>query len=217
MKSSFQKEVSLLHEEQGSLAQHCGRAWQMGDDLNRGMFKMDQVQDGPSFLSFIEEYVSKVLHPCELPAILSAAFSAQEQGMQGLIEADQWLQEQQAMMPLARASRYLASRQLNRLRSLHDVRLLNRYRDALARSQVHGWHVLVYGVVLHTFSLPLRQGLAHYQQAVLHGFKRSAASALGWEESLIRQLTSRLDALPFPSLEELRLKGDIATLGFRVL
>ena len=88
MKSSFQKEVSLLHEEQGSLAQHCGRAWQMGDDLDRGMFKMDQVKDGPSFLSFIEEYVSKVLHPCEFPAILSAAVSAQEQGMQGLIETD---------------------------------------------------------------------------------------------------------------------------------
>ncbi len=83
------------------------------------------------------------------------------------------------MRLFAEASRAVGRSQLRRLLPMRDQRLVRRYYEAVEVGRVNGWHVLVYGVVLDLFSLPLRQGLMTYARQTTSGFIERAAGPLG--------------------------------------
>ena len=82
--------------------------------------------------------------------------------------------------------------QLRRLRPLRD-RTLQRYLRAVEADEASGWHVVVFGILLATFSLPLRQGLAHYAEKTQHSLLDSATSGLRISATDHAQLRSDCD------------------------
>jgi urease accessory protein UreF len=74
------------------------------------------------------------------------------------------------------ASWRVGRRQLNRLRPLRDLRVVQKYLSALDAGTVRGWHPMVFGVVLAAFGIPLRQGLVHY----------ATQTATGWCDAVLR-------------------------------
>src|SRR5205085_4131122 len=106
------------------------------------------------------------------------------------------------------ASRHVGKRQLNRMRALKDLRTLQRYRDAVNEGKAYGWHTLVYGLVLSTYSIPLRQGLLHYGRQTLHGFIHSAARTLDLPDGPCLELQAEMNVLLRPMVEKtLSLNG----------
>ena len=96
---------------------------------------------------------------------LGAAGQARE-----LLELDREWGRRIGMLPFAEASLRVGQRQLSRLRPMSDLPVVRRYLEAIHRGRAHGWHPVVYGLVLATFSIPLRQGLMHYADQTLGGF-----------------------------------------------
>ena len=73
------------------------------------------------------------------------------------------------------ASFRVGQRQLNRLRPLRHERVVQKYLAAIEAGEAHGWHPLVYGVMLAVFNLPLRQGLVNFAAQTLGGLVTSVA------------------------------------------
>jgi urease accessory protein UreF len=116
---------------------------------------------------FLENYLTGLLQPCELPAIVTACGHAQRGELRELLAQDRHLAERLLATPFAAASERIGGHQLVELRPLRDSRIVQRYLTAVESGQAHGWHTLVYGVTLAVFSLPLRQGLLYYAQETL--------------------------------------------------
>src|SRR5262245_66639541 len=94
------------------------------------------------------------------------------------------------------------------MRNLKDLRTLQRYREAVNEGKAYGWHTLVYGVVLATYSLPLRQGLLHYGRQTLGGFVHSASRALEIRDEASLQLQVEIySSLPRLIDDTVRLNG----------
>lgn len=179
----------------------------LGDDISLAKFSSDihleQVKDPASFLVFIRQYAEHILTPIELPAIVSASTLCSQNALRELLDLDAHLAQDPFMKVFAEASRTLGRNQLRKLRGLHDVRILSRYRNAVLDGKAFGWHLLVYGMVLHMFSIPLRQGLAKYQMQVLLGFGQAACQSLQWSEKEWLNVRHQLESFPTPSLEDL--------------
>jgi urease accessory protein UreF len=126
---------------------------------------------------FLETYCSQILVPHELPAIHQAYLHASRYEVRELIESDWKLSQQPELRRFAGVSQCLGTAQLQKLRPLRDQRLVRRYWEAVENGEAHGWHTVVYGLVLALFSLPLRQGLLHYGQQVIRGFIESGGGA----------------------------------------
>jgi urease accessory protein UreF len=137
-----------------------------------------KIKTAVELRSFLGEYHSRVLQPLELPAIQRAFFHAQRNELRELITFDQSLNSEPALKNFASASRAVGRIQLERLRPLHDQRLVKRYLAAVEDGSANGWHTTVYGVLLAIYSLPLRQGLIGYAQRTTRGFAQSAARSL---------------------------------------
>jgi urease accessory protein UreF len=88
------------------------------------------------------------------------------------------------------------------MRALKDLRTLQRYRDAVNEGKAYGWHTLVYGLVLSTYCIPLRQGLLHYGRQTLRGFVESAARSLDLADKDCLNLQLELNAELLPSIEK---------------
>jgi urease accessory protein UreF len=116
---------------------------------------------------FLENYLTGLLQPCELPAIVTACAHAQRCELRELLAQDRHLAERLPPTPFAAASQRIGRHHLAELRPLRDSRIVQRYLAAVESGQAHGWHTLVYGVTLAVFSLPLRQGLLDYAQETL--------------------------------------------------
>ena len=84
---------------------------------------------------------------------------------------------------VAEASFRAGQRQLARMRPMRDVRVVQRYREAVEAGTARGWHPVVYGVVLAVHSIPLRQGLAHHALGVASVMARSLPSGAGLHEA----------------------------------
>jgi urease accessory protein UreF len=112
-----------------------------------------------------------------LPAIHQAYLHASRYEVRELIESDWKLSQQPELRRFAGVSQCLGTAQLQKLRPLRDQRLVRRYWEAVENGEAHGWHTVVYGLVLALFSLPLRQGLLHYGQQVIRGFIESGGGA----------------------------------------
>jgi len=156
--------------------------------------ELQPVKDEPSLRSFVERYRDQVLVPVELPAIRTAFLHACRYEVRELLQVDRELTTQPVLQPFAFASQAVGRGFLRRLRPLRDVRLLRRYEQAVQRGDAHGWHTLVYGVVLAVYSLPLRQGLLGYARQTLSGFLETGGARLHLRERDLRRLEQEAHA-----------------------
>ncbi len=179
--------------------------------------KLEKVKDTQSFIRFSEQYVRYLLVPVELPAIVSAAELVSKNAFRELLALDKQLGSEPLLKVFEEASRTLGRNQLRKLRGLKDVRILSRYRSAVMDGNAHGWHILVYGAVLHMFSMPLRQGLAKYQQQVLSSFAQSACQSLQWSESEWNKVSQFIRQIPVPSLESICPEEQSSVLPFIIV
>jgi urease accessory protein UreF len=177
--------------------------------------QLTKVHSLSGLREFLLRYRDQALGPEEFRHIYQAYNFASQNFIRELLALDQELATNSSLKDFRLASRHVGKRQLNRLRGLKDLRLVQRYREAVNGGKAYGWHTLVYGVVLATYSLPLRQGLLHYGRQTLGGFIHSAARTLDLREEACLELqcevysslpalieeTVRLDGTPFRLLE----------------
>lgn len=146
------------------------------------------VRDLPSLRGFLTWYRTELLEPVEMPAIRRAFDHAGRHEVRELLELDLSLKGEARLDRFAAASKAVGRSQLWRLLPMRDQRLVRRYWHALEAGHAQGWHMLVYGVVLSVFSLPLRPGLLHYGRQTLAGFVSSAQQSLQLPEHDCRAL-----------------------------
>lgn len=162
-----------------------------------------RVTDAASLRRVLADYRERVLVPLEFPAICSAFAHASRGETRELIALDQRLAREAALMPFAEASRHAGRRQLGRLRPLRGQRIVQRYLAAVERGAARGWHTVAYGLTLALFSIPLRQGLAHYAQRTLRGFIESKAGPLRLGETVMEEVWEEVCAPIQPAVEHL--------------
>ncbi|MBI4658900.1 MAG: hypothetical protein HY735_08660 [Verrucomicrobia bacterium] len=136
------------------------------------------IDNSARLREFLEDYCSQVLVPCELPAIHRAYVHASRYEVRELIASDRQLGQEPKLRRFASVSQCLGAAQLQKLRPLRDQRLVRRYREAVENGEAHGWHTIVYGLILALYSMPLRQGLIHYGQQIVRGFVRATSLSL---------------------------------------
>lgn len=175
----------------------------------------------PGLREFLRRYQLEVLFPFELPAIHEAFLHAARFEPRELIALDQRLAESVVSAELARASQRVGRGQLKRLRPLRDARLVQRYLVAVEAGTAHGWHTLVYGVALHVYSLPLRQGLAGYARQTLGGFISAAGDRLRLDEVQAAELLGELELVTPALIEQVLATAEplveAAATGLRVV
>lgn len=149
----------------------------------------------PGVYECLQKYKTRLLFALEFPAVVRAFHHASRYELRELIELDRRLSKEIKLPKFASASQKVGRAQLNRLRPLKDQRLLQRYWAAIHQRKARGWHMLVYGMTLSIYSLPLRQGLINYGRHTLNGLLQSAAPpALG--DGLDQALSALCQDLP---------------------
>lgn len=130
----------------------------------------------PGVRVFLGRYRDCLMSPVELPAIQAAYQHALRGEVRELAELDRRLCEQLGTSAFAMESRRKGRMQLRRLRPMRD-RSLQKYLKAVESGEAAGWHVIVFGILLAAFSLPLRQGLVHYAAKNQLGLLEAASCA----------------------------------------
>ena len=161
------------------------------------------VKSAPDFRRFLTQYQADILFPFELPAIHEAYWYALRGAARELIALDQQIAQDIKLGDFAVASRSVGCRHLKQLRTLRDQRLVQRYLHAVESGAAHGWHTVVYGVILAVYSIPLRQGLMQYGELTLRGFVQAAGRSLRldaaqrarWLEQSSRELARATEAV----------------------
>lgn len=161
----------------------------------------ETVRDVPTLRGFLTWYRTELLTPVELPLIRRAFEHASHYQIRELIALDRALRQERRFARFAEASRVVGRAQLWRLRPLRDQRPVRRYWQAIENGQAQGWHVLVYGLVLAIFSLPLRPGLLSYSRQTLAGFIGAAGRSLALGEAECAQLWADEVALLPPAVD----------------
>jgi urease accessory protein UreF len=167
------------------------------------LLRLPPVRDLSSLRRFLRDYQAHILVPFELPAIEEAFGHALRQELSELVELDRRLADEPILRHFAEPSRRVGQYQLQKLRPLRDLRLLQRYLQAVEAGQAQGWHTLVYGLTLAIYSLPLRQGLLGYAHQTTRSFIYSAARMLRLSERECRELFDECCAGLPPAVEEL--------------
>jgi urease accessory protein UreF len=165
----------------------------------------------PALRRFLEDYLNRLLLPCELPAIVAACGRARRGEWRELLAQDLGLQE--AMQPtlFAEPSQRMGRLQLARLRPLRDERTVQRYLAAVESGQAHGWHTLVYGLTLAVYSLPLRQGLLYYSQETLSALAAAAGRTKRFGELELAEMLSSLLARVPAAVEAILQRGELVS------
>jgi urease accessory protein UreF len=132
---------------------------------------------------FLGQYRERLLVPLEWPVVLQAARRTAAGQARELIELDGRVGREPLVKEFADASKAVGRSQLRRLRPLKDQRVVQRYLEALDGGRAHGWHTVVYGLVLGVYSFPHRQGLLHYARQTIHGFVATSATGLSLTEA----------------------------------
>lgn len=205
---SFHQDLSVLCHRLGVVAPSRAMA---------PTVHLEKVVDADSFFRFSEQYVNNLLVPIELPAIATASGYASRNAFRELLDLDRQIGTEPHIKIFEQASRTLGRNQLRKLRGLRDVRVLSRYRASVLDGNAFGWHMLVYGAVLHLFSIPLRQGLAKYQMQVLHGFAQSACQSLQWSQSEWCKVKHFIERMPVPSLESIDPSKESSVLQLSIV
>lgn len=172
--------------------------------------RLPPVQDAASLERALRQYQAHILLPIELPAIQAAHGHGARNELRELVALDQQLQLRPILQRFASASRRVGQSQLQKLRPLHDQRMVRRYLHAVEIGLAHGWHTLVYGLTLEIYSLALRQGLLGYAHQTTRGFIYSAARMLRLSERQCRHLFEELCA-DLPAAVEALLKQPLHT------
>ena len=159
------------------LAEQLGSAEGLAS-LTASIAQVPPVESLASLRQFLQKYKATLLFPIELPAIHQAFVHIDRYEVRELIVWERGLADQIVSPELAAASRRVGRNQLRRLRHLRDQRVVQRYLQAVEKGEAYGWHTVVYALVLHLFSLPIRQGLASYAHQTLRGFVESASRLL---------------------------------------
>ncbi len=158
------------------------------------LLRLQPVQDLPSLRRFLLAYHERILVPVELPAIRWAHAFGCCNGVQELVALDRQLAGEPLLRHFAEPSQRVGQSQLRKLRPLHDLRVLQRYRRAVEAGEASGWHTLVYGLTLAIYSLPLRQGLLGYAHQTTRGFIYAAPRRMRLSERACRALFDELGA-----------------------
>src|ERR1700722_3192872 len=179
-----------------------------------GAFWTAPLDAPPALGQFLEDYLTRLLLPCELPAIVAACGHAQRGELRELLAQDQSLAAPLLPTPFAAPSRRMGLVQLARLRPLRDSRIVQRYLAAVESGQAHGWHTMVYGGTLAVFSLPLRQGLLYYSQETLSVLASAAGRSKSVSQLELDEMLSGLLAR-VPAAVETALAGELANAELR--
>lgn len=123
-----------------------------------------------SLRAFVVDYRDRVLAGSEVDAIRRAYEYARLGHARELIALDTEWASSATERPFRQASMAVGRRQLASLRPLRDQRVIQRYAAAVDAGDAKGWHVIVYGIALAVFGIPLQTGLLHYAQQTLGGF-----------------------------------------------
>lgn len=156
--------------------------------------RLRPVDSAGSLREFLRCYHHEVLSPVELPAIRDAYYHAIRNEARELVELDNRIADMDILRDLHSASRRVGQNQLQRFRPFNDVRLVQRYLQAVDAGEAQGWHTLVYGVTLAVYSLPLRQGLVDYSHQVVWGFIAAMTRSLNLSERQARALYDEFSA-----------------------
>lgn len=175
--------------------------------------RSQRVTNLTALREFLHSYLRHVLLPHELPAIRNAFYHASRNELRELIAFDRQLANEPGLREFAGASRRVGQAQLQRLRPLHDERMVQRYLAVVERGEAHGWHTLVYGLTLAVYSLPLRQGLLGYAQQTTRGFIQAAARSLPATEAEYREVFDALCALLPAAVDSLISQGQPTRLS----
>jgi urease accessory protein UreF len=175
--------------------------------------QLTKIHSLGSLQEFLIHYRDTALGPLEFRHIYAGYNLTSQNHLRELLALDLEISKNPAIEALQLASRHVGKRQLNRLRAMKDLRLVQRYREAVNEGKAFGWHTLVYGVVLSTYSLPLRQGLLHYGRQTLGGFIGSATRTLDLPEDAVLSLQMELNSsLPKLIEETIQLNGSALRL-----
>jgi urease accessory protein UreF len=175
--------------------------------------QLAKIHSLPSLRDFLAEYQARTLGPHELPSIYAAWQCAHRNFSRELLDLDARLARDFSTHDFQLASRHVGKRQLNRMRPLKDLKVAQRYREAVNEGKAHGWHTLVYGVVLSAYSIPLRQGLLHYGRQTLGGFIAAASRSIDLTESATLDFQLEMNAQLRPLIEQtLSLNGSAIKL-----
>lgn len=175
--------------------------------------QLTKVHSIGSLRDFVLQYREQSLGPLEYRQIYAGYQYAAQNHTRELLALDAQLGKTPGIEEFQLASRHVGKRQLNRLRAMKDLRLVQKYREAVNDGTAYGWHTLVYGIVLSTYSLPLRQGLLHYGRQTLGGFISSATQTLDLPRQAALELQVEVNASLPPLIEEtLQLNGSAIRL-----
>lgn len=162
--------------------------------------------------AFLLDYRDRVLARHEVDAIRRAYEFARLGHARELIALDLEWAATSADRPFSQASIAVGRRQLASLRPLRDQRVIQRYAAAVDVGNAHGWHVIVYGIALAVFGIPLQTGLLHYAQQTLGGFMDATPTSHQLTDrqkaALHREIDASLPAIlnqTLPARPELRL------------
>lgn len=152
--------------------------------------------------AWVARYVRERVIAEEWPLIIRAHSLAASGNFHAILDLDLEWGGRFGTRPEAEASFRVGQRQLNRLRPLRDARVVQRYLTAIESGRAHGWHPIVFGVVLAVFGVPLRHGLLHFARQVAGGFlAESSSEPVELPHEIEHGLTTALSiALPPPSL-----------------
>jgi hypothetical protein len=141
----------------------------------------------------LHSYTDGYLIPLDWPAIERAHNAAIEDRWRDVIALDRELGADPRLKAIAAVSRFLGCQQLRRMRPVRGIRTPRRYLEAIEAGDADGWHLVVCGVVLATYNMPLRQGLLSYARQTYTGLllgseprETEEARRAGWvEEALV--------------------------------
>lgn len=152
------------------------------------------VSDLSGLSSFLFKHQHQVLVAFELPAIEAAHRHASSNELREMISMDIGMANDPLLSIYAEPSRRVGQAQLKKLKPLRDLRIIQRYLQAVETGAANGWHTLVYGLTLAIYSLPLRQGLLGYAHETTRSFIHSASGTLRLSERTCRALFDEASA-----------------------
>ncbi len=137
-----------------------------------------QVCDADSLRRFLARWLENGVAQIDLPVIRWAHECATRNDANGLVELDRLVSSLPLPSALRRASLRVGRSQLRQLAPLKGHKCVARYQAAVEAGHAEGHNPIVYGVFLHLFSIPLREGLLAYGFQTVRGFASAAAAAL---------------------------------------
>lgn len=174
--------------------------------LAGGFMRSHRVNSLPALRTFLDDYQQRILAPLEFPAIAEASGRARRGEVRELIELDQRIAHEPLLKEFAVASAALGRSHLRKLQPMRGNRFVQRYIDAVKSGEAHGWHQLVYGVILGVYSLPLRQGMIRYGCLTVEGLVRATSATLKLSEQTRNAVIEEFHSCQ-PVLVEANLKA----------